>query len=404
MDKQEAIKILLVDDREENLLALETILENSGYELVKARSGREALRVLLNEQDFYLIIMDVMMPDMDGFETAELIGQREKLKNIPIIFLTALDVEGNVYKGYKSGAVDYISKPVVPDLLRAKVGAFVDLSLKTKRLQAQEEALRNINLNLQKEINERKASEKKITELNRDLEKRLAELESLDAFASSVSHDLVSPLNNITGLATLLLNNYTNELSERPQELVKMILESTQKMSRLINSMLLFSRQANAELNTCELDMNAVVAEVLKDVRANTASDHHQILVQDLPNAICDETMIKQVWVNFISNAIKYSQKKENPIVEVGTFRKKGYTVYYVKDNGAGFDMRHYNKLFDPFKRLHNARDFDGTGIGLSIVKRIVERHGGEVWAESEPEKGATFYFSLKELQLTESI
>lgn len=393
------IKILLVDDREENLLALETILQGEDYQIVKAKSGRQALQCLLDDQDFYLIIMDVMMPGMDGFETAELIYGREKLKNIPIIFLTAMDLEENIYKGYKSGAVDYIRKPVVPDLLRAKVGAFVDLSIKNKRLISQEEKLRAINQELQREITERKLSEKKIKNLNRDLQDKLAELQSLDAFAYSVSHDLMSPLNNINGLTNLLIRQHNGQLNEQGQRILQMVLESTQKMSKLVKNLLLFSRQANAELKKAELDMNDMVEAVLQEIGAYKALDQFKITVLDLPKALCDENMIRQVWINFVSNAIKYSQKQQDPKIEVGAIVKESVTpIYYVKDNGAGFDMKDYDKLFGAFQRLHTEKEFEGTGIGLNIVKRIIERHGGSVWAESALGQGATFYFTLDKI------
>ncbi|WP_161622746.1 sensor histidine kinase, partial [Cesiribacter andamanensis] len=389
-------KILLVDDREENLLALETILRCENYQFVKARSGRQALKCLLDDQDFYLIIMDVVMPDMDGFETAELIYNREKLKNIPIIFLTAMDIEENIYKGYESGAIDYIGKPVIPAILRAKVRAFVELSQKNKRLLAQEEKLRTINKNLEREIHERKLSEEKIKALNKDLEERLAELQSLDAFAGSVSHDLMSPLNNISGLTRILANQYSQQLDEGGKKMVGLIQESSQKMSKLVKNLLLFSRQANAELIKDELDMNDMVGGVLREIESYRSVEGISIRVQELPKALCDGNMVKQLWINFITNAIKYSQKMEQPSIEIGSFQEDQTAVYFVRDNGVGFDMKDYDKLFGPFKRLHNASDYEGTGIGLTIVKRIIERHGGKVWAESTPGKGATFYFTLE--------
>lgn len=395
LDSKTEIKILLVDDREENLLTLETILKKDNYKLVTANSGKNALKCLLDDQDFHLIIMDVIMPGMDGLETAEMIYQREKLKNIPIIFLTAMDIEGNVYKGYQTGAVDYISKPVVPDLLKAKVGAFVELSIKNKALVAQEKKLRIVNQNLEREINERKLSEKKIKSLNDDLERRLEELQSLDAFAYSVSHDLMSPLNNINGLTNFLLNHHTSKFDDEALKILNMILDGTQKMSDLIKDLLLFSRQANAELIKDEFNMNEVVDDVLQEIAVHTSVQHMEIIVHDLPSATCDGNMIKQVWTNFISNAIKYSQKKDTPKIEVGACSQNGTPVYYVKDNGAGFDMKNYDKLFGVFQRLHNSKEFAGTGVGLAIVKRIIERHGGKVWAESVINDGSTFYFSL---------
>lgn len=396
MEKKPEIKILLVDDREENLLALETILTEPSYHFVKARSGREALKHLLTDQDFYLIIMDVLMPGMDGFETAELIYSRERLQHVPIIFLTAADIEENIYKGYQTGAVDYIQKPFVPEILRAKVHAFIELTIKNKKLAAQEEKLRSINESLQKEIEERRQSESQVRLLNKELEQKLEELQSLDAFAYSVSHDLMSPLNNISGLTNLLLNRYGDGLDENVTKILGLVIDSTQKMSELIRSVLLFSRQANAELVKSRLDMNKIVQGVIEDIGIYKSINHFNIQVDKLPEIDGDGNMLKQVWVNFISNAIKYSEKKEQPLIRVGTLRENGSCVYFVKDNGAGFDMKNYDRLFNIFQRLHNSREFEGTGVGLAIVKRIVERHGGKVWAESAPGEGATFYFSLK--------
>lgn len=395
MEEQAGIKILLVDDREENLLALETILETGPYQFVKAGSGREALKHLLDEHDFFLIIMDVVMPGMDGFETAELIYSREKLQHIPIIFLTAMDIEENIYKGYQAGAVDYIRKPFVPDLLRAKVNAFVELSLKNKKLIAQEEKLRNINKSLEKEIQDRMLSEQKVRELNKDLEQKLEELQSLDAFAYSVSHDLMSPVNNIIGLTNLLMNRHGKELSGDIIKVLGLISDSSQKMSELIKSLLLFSRQANAELVKERLEMDKIVESVIYEISTYKRLDDFDIRISKLPQVEGDKNMLKQVWVNFISNAIKYSQKKEKPVIEIGTSHQNGSVVFYVKDNGAGFDMKSYDKLFGVFQRLHSSKDFEGTGVGLSIVKRIIERHGGKVWAESKLGEGATFYFSI---------
>lgn len=395
MEEKTEIKILLVDDREENLLALETILDGEKYKLVKARSGREALTCLLENQDYYLIIMDVLMPGMDGFETAELIYARRKLHHVPIIFLTAMDIEGNVYRGYKTGGVDYISKPFIPELLRAKVEAFVELSRKNKKLIEQEEKLRQINKSLELEIQERKQSEEKVRLLNKALEERLEELQSLDAFAYSISHDLMSPVNNINGLTCLLLNRYGDNLNEKVLKVTSLIRESTERMAELIRSLLLFSRHANAELQKSKLHMREVVDEVIKEISLYQSIGNFDISIGDLPEVEGDSNMLKQVWLNFISNAIKYSQKTSAPRVEIGGSQENGSTVFYVKDNGAGFDMKDYDKLFGVFQRLHSAKEFEGTGVGLAIVKRIVERHGGKVWAESTPGNGATFYFSI---------
>src|SRR5436190_2661718 len=212
-------KILLVDDREDNLLAIETILERDGYELVKATSGRQALKILLAEYDFALILMDVNMPNFNGFETAALIREREKLRHIPIIFITANSYgDENVFQGYKAGAVDYIYKPVNPDLLRAKVSVFIELYRKNHALLAQEERLISINRNLENEINERKNSEEKIKALNLQLLQNIDKLEAankdLDHFAFMASHDLQEPLRKIRTFGDMLERKYAPALDK----------------------------------------------------------------------------------------------------------------------------------------------------------------------------------------------
>lgn len=388
-------KILLVDDRTENLLALETILKDEDYALIKTHSGREALSYLLKDQEVHLIIMDVLMPMMNGFETAALIYQREKLKNIPIIFLTAMDIEGNIYRGYKAGAIDYISKPIIPELLRVKVKAFVELSEKNRELVRQEENLLRINKQLEQEIAERRLSEIKITQLNEDLSRKLEQLQSLDSFNYSISHDLMSPLNSIMGLSALLLDMHPDKIDHEVTTVAKHIHDASDRMSKLIKDLLSFSRQANAELVKDEHNMREIIDDVLRDLRLHTALDKIEIIVHELPRAYCDNSMLKQVWINLISNAVKYSQKKENPRVEIGSKNDQDRHIFFVKDNGAGFNMKNYDKLFGIFQRLHSEKDFDGTGVGLAIVKRIIDRHNGRIWAESAIGKGASFYFTL---------
>jgi CheY-like chemotaxis protein len=187
-------KILLVDDREDNLLSMESILEKENYKFVKATSGKEVLKILLTQMDFALILMDVKMPDLNGFETASLIYEREKLRHIPIIFITAHYSDENIFEGYRSGAVDYIYKPIKPDLLRAKVAVFVELYKKNSQLLAQEQRLILINRNLELEVQERKASQEKVSALNLELVRNVSRLEEankeLDLFAFMASHDL----------------------------------------------------------------------------------------------------------------------------------------------------------------------------------------------------------------------
>ena len=240
-------KILLIDDREDNLFSLETILEADGYEFVKARSGREALKILLTEFDFSLILMDVQMPNLNGFETAALIFEREKLKHIPIIFITANTYgEENIFKGYRTGGVDYIYKPINPELLRAKVAVFRDLYKKNQQLIQQEKKLLAINKTLQNEISERKASENLITELNKELIKNIDGLEKankeLDRFAFMASHDLQEPLRKIRSFSERLAEKNKDRFDEDDNMNLYRIQKSATRLQELIKDILSFSK------------------------------------------------------------------------------------------------------------------------------------------------------------------
>jgi light-regulated signal transduction histidine kinase (bacteriophytochrome) len=285
---------------------------------------------------------------------------------------------------------------VVPELLKVKVRAFVELSEKNRQLVRQEKKLRTANRKLEWEITERKASEAKIKALNEDLAKKLEQLQSLDSFNYSISHDLMSPLNSLTGLAGLLQTMYPEKFDKDVLEIVNHIMGSVDRMSNLIKDLLTFSRQANAEIRKNVVNMSAVVKEVMAELSHSMPVSGVEVVIQDLPEAYCDTAMLKQVWTNLISNAIKYSQKKPEPKVQIGAMSNGDEMVYFVKDNGAGFNMAHYHKLFSIFQRLHSDSEFSGTGIGLAIVKRIIERHDGRIWAESEIGKGSDFYFTLK--------
>jgi signal transduction histidine kinase len=372
------VKLLLVDDREENLLSLEVVLADKNYKLVKAHSGREALKILLQEQDFALILMDVQMPIMDGFETAELIRQSERLKHVPIIFLTANNnAPDNVFKGYQAGAVDYILKPFSIQILQAKVSVFVELYNKTREVRVQSEHLKKVNEQMAQHAEE-------LIRINQELE----------SFSYSVSHDLRAPLRAISGFARLLKEGYDDKLDDEGKRILGIIANNGVKMGKLIDDLLAFSRLGRKELEKKHVDMNELLSNVLVDIE-KTVKHSAVISIEELPPAKTEETLMHQVLCNLITNAIKYSSKKEKPVVQVSCYTdKKDGHVYFVKDNGVGFDMNYYDKLFGVFQRLHSAEDFEGTGIGLAIVHRIISKHGGRIWAEAKADEGATFYFT----------
>lgn len=398
-------KILLVDDREDNLISIESVLAPAGYKFVKANSGREALRILLHEVDFTMILMDVKMPDLSGFETAQLINEREKLRHIPIIFITANTFgDENVFKGYRLGAIDYIYKPVNPEVLRAKVGVLVELYRKNLQLSAQERKLSIANRNLEIEIREHLASEERIVQLNTELLKKVEELEnankSLDRFAFMACHDLQEPLRKIRIFIDRVLWWLDQNNTDGAKSDLKRVQRSAERMQSLIADILTFSKVSETDVEMKDFDMNEVITEVLNEMTEEISASNAQIIVDPLPYLRGSPTLIRPLFQNLIGNAIKYARKKVNPVVRIysegpeqpeGLNGAQSYIRILVEDNGIGFEAIHAEEIFEMFKRLHPADQYEGTGIGLALCKKIVEQHKGFITARSKPNEGSTF-------------
>lgn len=404
-------KILLVDDRDDNLFSLETILEADGYVFRKATSGRQALKILLTEFDFALILMDVKMPTLNGFETAALIYEREKLKHIPIIFITANTYgEENVFKGYRTGAVDYISKPINPELLRAKVFVFADLFEKTHQLRMQEQKLISMNTKLQEEIKEREARELKIRELNEELLQNIAYLESanqeLDRFAFMASHDLQEPLRKIRMFSDLVYSRNEPLLSEAAKDHLRKIQQSAGRMQTLIQDILMFSRISTLKEPFTMYDLNTLFEDILNDLKDTVREKNAEFIIDRLPSIRCNPRLMVLLFQNLISNALKYSRKDVPPVIRI-TFEisnTKSQKIHspserhcriFIEDNGIGFDQQYTDQIFQMFKRLHHHTEYEGTGIGLTLCKKIADVHSGSITARSQLGKGSTFIVSL---------
>lgn len=397
---QQKVKILLVDDRPANLLALETILEDLGQELVKANSGKEALRHLLTDE-FAVILLDVNMPEMDGFETAALIRERERSRHTPILFITAHKDDEHQFRGYYAGAVDFLYKPINPEVLRSKVSVFVDLCRKTELLKRHTAALEARNAELERTVRELGNAEAEVRRLNLELEQRVRERtseltranEELKQFAYAASHDLREPLRTIASYTQLLNRRYGGKLDDDAQEFMKYIIESVQRMDLLLNDLLAYSHQLKAQQSLAEVSTEAVLAGVLMNLDTAIKNSGAQITHDPLPELYSDFVQLTQIFQNLISNSIKY-RGDNPPRIHVSAEETEDDWVFSVRDNGIGIDPKYHEQIFGIFKRLHG-REFPGTGIGLALVKRIVEKHGGRIWVESETGKGATFRFTL---------
>jgi light-regulated signal transduction histidine kinase (bacteriophytochrome) len=248
-------------------------------------------------------------------------------------------------------------------------------------------------------LTERIEKVRTLRSLNNELKQETIKLEDanneLEAFAYSVSHDLRVPLRAIDGFSRIVIEDYEGKLDEEGIRLLNVIRDNTKKMGQLIDDILLLSRAGRQEMKISELDMTSLAKNIYGEFDHDIGKREIDFTVDDLPRTMADRALITQVLTNLIGNAIKFTREKENPIIKIGYNKDKEYNIYYVRDNGAGFNMKYYDKLFGLFQRLHSQDEFEGTGVGLSIVQRIISRHGGRVWGEGEVGKGATIYFSI---------
>lgn len=367
--------ILVVDDDQAKRLALKTILEPLGQDIIEAASGRDALRHLLRE-DVAVILLDVRMPTMDGFETAELIRSRRQSELTPIIFVTAFDqAETDIGRGYDLGAVDFVFAPVVPDILRAKVTVFVELY----RVQKE---LRRYRNQLEELVQERTTA---LTAINRELE----------AFGYAVTHDLRAPLLALSRLSDSLLRGAYEGLDATAKDDLQRIRRASLGVASLFDGLQALFRLTGGEIRREHTDVSALANEIVEALRA---ADPEREATCEIAKDLAvsgDPRLVRILLSNLIGNAWKFTSKTRNAYINVGKETVGGESRIFVRDNGVGFDMIDGHKLFGAFKRLHSQSEFPGAGIGLATVQRIINRHGGRIWAEGGVNEGAAFYFVL---------
>jgi two-component system sensor histidine kinase/response regulator len=369
------VNVLVVDDDATKRFALRTILSPLDEHVIEASSGADALRQLLRNE-FAVVLLDVRMPIMDGFETAQLIRQRPRSELTPIIFVTALDqAETDMGRGYNLGAVDFIFAPVVPAILRAKVTVFADL------YRAQQE-LRRYRTQLESLVEERTIA---LTSINRELE----------AFSYSVSHYLRAPLVSFDDMSQRLLEDYGSELDDKAKEYVERMRQASRRMTSVFDGLQMLFRLTGGEIKRQQIDITGLARQIVEDLQA--ADPTRKVTVEIAPEitASGDQHLVGILLANLINNAWKFTSQKDAPTITVGCEIVDGESRIFVKDNGAGFDMIDSHRLFGAFQRLHSQSDFPGGGIGLATARRIVNRHGGRIWAEGAVGEGATFYVVL---------
>lgn len=407
------VRILVVEDSRTQAQQLRYILEQQGYEVGVANNGVQALEMIPKLQPA-LIISDIVMPKMDGYELCRRIKNGDiAQKDIPIILVTTMSDPQDVIRGLECGADNFVLKPYDEQYLLGRVryvlvnremrradesGMGVEIYFNGQRHFITADRLQILNLLMStyeaaiqrnKELNR---SQEVLQFLNAKLDNANKELES---FSYSVSHDLRAPLRHIDGYLGLLEKHLADLLDEKGRDYLKVISKAAQNMGRLIDDLLAFSQMGRIEMMQRETDVELLIQETIHVLQPELENRKIHWNIAPLPKVRADYAMLRQVFSNLLGNAAKYTRTKEVAEIEIGVKSTGKEDIFFVRDNGVGFDMQYVDKLFGVFQRLHRAEDFEGTGVGLANVRRIITRHGGRTWAEGKIDQGATIYFTL---------
>ena len=417
----EPAEVLIAEDSATQAERLKYILERHQFRVRLARNGEQALE-MMRERSPAIVISDVVMPKLGGYELCRRIRSDENLRSIPVILLTSLSDVEEVLKGLECGADNFLTKPYDEAYLISRIEHIfqnrhlrvapqkqetleVFFAGKKHVLPSAPSQTLNLLLSIYETAVQRNEAlikaQEELQRANDQLAQRTSQLEhanaELEAFTHSVTHDLRAPLRAMKMFSAFLVQDFAKELSPEARDYVDRIQNGSRRMNELIDDLLKLFGATKGRIDSQAVNLSAIATSILDELRK--ANPTRNITVNITPNVFAtgDESLLRVVMENLLNNAWKFTTKQPSAVIEFGTMESRGRRVNFVRDNGAGFNMAHAGKLFMPFQRLHSGAEFAGTGIGLATVKRIIDRHDGEVWAESSVGKGATFFFTLND-------
>lgn len=356
-------QILLVDDSPEFQLLISETLNKEGYNVTVYSNGLSALsEIELNLPD--LIILDVIMPDMNGYDVCKELKNRTHVKDIPIIFLTALESNEDEVYGLKLGAVDYIKKPISIPILKARVKTHIDFKQNKEEILSKNKVLETLN-------------------------------HELEAFSYTLSHDIKKPISLILTYSGFISDRFKELNDEQGIEDIQVIVEYCRQMNNLVDDMLKLAMIKPDELELMTFDISELVKIIVEEIKVTNPTNVIDFICPPNQMVKGDFRLLRLALENIVQNAWKYSSKNDKIVIEFGTFTKENNLVYYIKDNGVGFNSENSTDMFTIFTRYHNSEDFKGTGIGLAIVKKVIDSHKGSIWIKSKPDEGTTVFFTI---------
>ena len=383
------VRILLVEDNPGDVLLIEeTLAGRHGAFAVESVERLSAALTRLGAGGIEVVLLDLKLPDSAGLRTFTAV--QAQAPDVPIVVLTGLSDEALAVSTVRDGAQDYLVKGQVDgDLLGRTIRYAIERHHVRRQLESSEQQLR--------------AALEQIRNLNQDLERRVAERTSelaaaykeLETFTYSFSHDLRAPLRHMSGFAQMLAEQMGSHLSPTARDSLERIQQRAVQMGVMVDDLLKLARLGRQPLNPRLTPLTEIVGAVIAELESEVAGRPVEWQVRNLPAVACDPGLLGVVFTNLLSNAVKYTRPRALAVIEVGETTRDGERAFFVKDNGVGFDMQYADRLFGVFQRLHRKEDFEGTGVGLATVQRIIHKHGGRIWAEATPDRGASFYFTL---------